>query len=231
MAKLTGLPADLDPGARRGARKRPAIESLYSHQAAAYETARRSNLILTSGTASGKSLSFNLPGARRNRAGAAEPRLLPLPDQGPGPGPGSQARRAAPAGAARGDLRRRHATRGPAGHPPPRQSRPDQPRHAQRRRPPPSQALGRLPRQPRLGRGGRGAHLPRRLRLPRRERPAPPAAGGADLRRRAALHPRLGHDRQPGRAGRAAHRDCPSSCSTTTARRVPAARSRCGTRR
>jgi DEAD/DEAH box helicase domain-containing protein len=37
------------------------IESLYSHQAEAYETAQRSELILTSGTASGKSLSFNLP--------------------------------------------------------------------------------------------------------------------------------------------------------------------------
>ncbi len=60
MAKLTGLPDSLHPGlaeALAGA----GIESLYSHQAAAFETARRSNLILTSGTASGKSLSFNLP--------------------------------------------------------------------------------------------------------------------------------------------------------------------------
>jgi DEAD/DEAH box helicase domain-containing protein len=60
MAKLTELPGSLHPelaAALRGA----GIESLYSHQAAAYETARRSHLILTSGTASGKSLSFNLP--------------------------------------------------------------------------------------------------------------------------------------------------------------------------
>src|SRR6476619_6145243 len=60
MAKLTGLPDSLHPelaAALRGA----GIESLYSHQAAAYETARDSHLILTSGTASGKSLSFNLP--------------------------------------------------------------------------------------------------------------------------------------------------------------------------
>src|SRR5689334_14576018 len=60
MAKLTGLPELLDATlgeALSGA----GIESLYSHQAAAFETARRSNLILTSGTASGKSLSFNLP--------------------------------------------------------------------------------------------------------------------------------------------------------------------------
>src|SRR5215207_970051 len=60
MAKLTELPADLDPELA-GSLAGVGIESLYSHQAAAYETARRTNLILTSGTASGKSLSFNLP--------------------------------------------------------------------------------------------------------------------------------------------------------------------------
>ncbi len=59
-AKLVELPDSLHPdlaAALRGA----GIESLYSHQLEAYETAREGNLILTSGTASGKSLSFNLP--------------------------------------------------------------------------------------------------------------------------------------------------------------------------
>ena len=60
MAKLTGLPDSLHP-ALSEALVAAGIESLYSHQAAAYETARGSHLILTSGTASGKSLSFNLP--------------------------------------------------------------------------------------------------------------------------------------------------------------------------
>ena len=60
MAKLTELPRSLDPGLVE-ALSRVGIESLYSHQAAAYETAGHSHLILTSGTASGKSLSFNLP--------------------------------------------------------------------------------------------------------------------------------------------------------------------------
>jgi DEAD/DEAH box helicase domain-containing protein len=60
MAKLTGLPDSLHP-ALSEALLTAGIESLYSHQAAAYETARSSHLILTSGTASGKSLSFNLP--------------------------------------------------------------------------------------------------------------------------------------------------------------------------
>jgi DEAD/DEAH box helicase domain-containing protein len=60
MAKLTGLPESLHPGLREALRA-AGVESLFSHQSAAYETAKRSNLILTSGTASGKSLSFNLP--------------------------------------------------------------------------------------------------------------------------------------------------------------------------
>jgi DEAD/DEAH box helicase domain-containing protein len=60
MAKLTGLPDTLHP-ALLEALMAAGIDSLYSHQAAAYETAKHSNLILTSGTASGKSLSFNLP--------------------------------------------------------------------------------------------------------------------------------------------------------------------------
>ncbi|HEX6586893.1 MAG TPA: DEAD/DEAH box helicase, partial [Solirubrobacterales bacterium] len=60
MAKLTGLPQSLHPELA-AALSSVGIESLYSHQAAAYETAKRTNLILTSGTASGKSLSFNLP--------------------------------------------------------------------------------------------------------------------------------------------------------------------------
>ena len=60
MAKLTDLPDALHPELAR-ALADVGIESLYSHQAAAYDTARRSHLILTSGTASGKSLSFNLP--------------------------------------------------------------------------------------------------------------------------------------------------------------------------
>jgi len=59
-AKLVELPDSLHPelaAALGGA----GIERLYSHQAQAYETARERDLILTSGTASGKSLSFNLP--------------------------------------------------------------------------------------------------------------------------------------------------------------------------
>jgi DEAD/DEAH box helicase domain-containing protein len=53
------LPSGLDPGLAE-ALARAGVESLYSHQLAAYERAE-SNLVITSGTASGKSLAFNLP--------------------------------------------------------------------------------------------------------------------------------------------------------------------------
>jgi DEAD/DEAH box helicase domain-containing protein len=59
-ARHTDLPSSLDPGlteALRGA----GVERLYSHQVEALEAAADSNLIITSGTASGKSLAFNLP--------------------------------------------------------------------------------------------------------------------------------------------------------------------------
>ena len=51
-----------------------------------------------------------------------------------------------------------------------------------------------------LRRGRRGARLPRRLRLARRERPAAAAPDRADLRLRAAVPARHGNDLEPGRA-------------------------------
>jgi DEAD/DEAH box helicase domain-containing protein len=54
------LPAELDPGLKE-ALGRVGIDSLYTHQLAAFELAADSNLVITSGTASGKSLAFNLP--------------------------------------------------------------------------------------------------------------------------------------------------------------------------
>jgi DEAD/DEAH box helicase domain-containing protein len=54
------LPAELDPGFAE-ALGRVGIDSLYSHQLRAFEAAADSDLVITSGTASGKSLAFNLP--------------------------------------------------------------------------------------------------------------------------------------------------------------------------
>jgi DEAD/DEAH box helicase domain-containing protein len=54
------LPAELDPGLAE-ALGRVGIDSLYTHQLRAFEAAAGSDLVITSGTASGKSLAFNLP--------------------------------------------------------------------------------------------------------------------------------------------------------------------------
>jgi DEAD/DEAH box helicase domain-containing protein len=59
-AQPVAMPRSLDPGlveALGGA----GIERLYSHQRDALKAASASNLVITSGTASGKSLAFNLP--------------------------------------------------------------------------------------------------------------------------------------------------------------------------
>jgi DEAD/DEAH box helicase domain-containing protein len=59
-ARPVGLPEALDPGFA-AALGRGGIEKLYTHQLEAYEAAAHTNLAITSGTASGKSLAFNLP--------------------------------------------------------------------------------------------------------------------------------------------------------------------------
>ncbi|HXS47146.1 MAG TPA: DEAD/DEAH box helicase, partial [Solirubrobacterales bacterium] len=59
-AKPVAMPRSLDRGLVE-ALGRAGIERLYSHQREALATAASSNLVITSGTASGKSLAFNLP--------------------------------------------------------------------------------------------------------------------------------------------------------------------------
>jgi DEAD/DEAH box helicase domain-containing protein len=54
------LPAELHPGLAE-ALAGVGIDSLYTHQLRAFELAAGDNLVITSGTASGKSLAFNLP--------------------------------------------------------------------------------------------------------------------------------------------------------------------------
>jgi DEAD/DEAH box helicase domain-containing protein len=57
---VTPLPGDVHPALRESLAG-AGIESLWSHQADALECARRGHTIVTTGTASGKSLAFNLP--------------------------------------------------------------------------------------------------------------------------------------------------------------------------
>ena len=210
--------AEPPPGARGGdprascTRRSPTrcaragSSALYSHQAEALHAAWAGPTIVTTGTASGKSLCFQLPTLDvllPRRQGA---RAVPLPGQGARAGPGARAARVRRRPRAPGDLRRRHAARAARRDPPARQRRAHQPRHAAPRDPAQPPRVGRLLRQPRARRGRRGARLPRRVRLARRQRAAPAAAGRRRLRHRAALRAGQRHDRQPGRAGRAADR-------------------------
>jgi DEAD/DEAH box helicase domain-containing protein len=59
-ARTAAIPAELQP-AVRDALARRGIAELYAHQAQAYAAARAGNVIVTTGTASGKTLAFNLP--------------------------------------------------------------------------------------------------------------------------------------------------------------------------
>lgn len=59
-AILAPLPDGLDPGVA-GALESAGIRELYSHQAEAFDRAAESDLVITTATASGKSLAFNLP--------------------------------------------------------------------------------------------------------------------------------------------------------------------------
>jgi DEAD/DEAH box helicase domain-containing protein len=54
------LPAQLDPGLRE-ALERSGVRTLYAHQLEALRSAEDANVVVTSGTASGKSLAFNMP--------------------------------------------------------------------------------------------------------------------------------------------------------------------------
>ena len=200
------LPDALHP-ALAEALERRGVTGLYAHQAETWEAvARGEHVVVTTGTASGKSLAFSLPGARRDRARADDAGALPLSDEGAGAGPGALARVPRPARSPAGDLRRRHADRAARAHPPERERDPHEPGHAPRRRPPAPRPLGRRAPQPAGRRGRRGPRVPRRLRVARRERASPAAPTRARLRRRAGVRPRVGDDREPRRARRAPDR-------------------------
>ena len=199
------LPADLAPGRRGGARSAGASTGLYAHQAETWEAvARGEHVVVTTGTASGKSLALHAPGARRDRARAdgrgrstsTRRRRSRRTRRGGSPRSGSAGcgRRSTTA------TRRSSGARTSAGR---ANVDPDEPRHAPRRRPPPPRPLGRRARttcgyvvvdEAHVYRGVFGSHVG--------ERPPAAAAARARVRRRARLRARVGDDRERRRARR-----------------------------
>ena len=160
------IPDELHPHVRE-ALVAAGITSLYSHQADAWESVmRRGHTIVTTGTASGKSLCFNLPVLHMLSADPRARALYLYPTKALAQ---DQARRLSALRHRRPaprDLRRRHAAGGARRDPAALEPRADQPRHAARRHPAPPRALGRLPREPGAGGRGRGPCLPRACSAP-----------------------------------------------------------------
>ncbi len=156
------------------------------HQAEALDAACAGPTIVTTGTASGKSLCFQPADAATCCAATPRPaRCTCTRRRRSRRTRRGRCTRSASSGLQPGDLRRRHAARAALGDPAARANliltNPDMlhlgilPNH---------RAWARLLRQPRRGRGRRGARLPRRVRLARGERAAAAAAGLRRLRRR-----------------------------------------------
>ncbi len=192
-ARTAPLPDELDPRVRDAI----GVEALYVHQRAAWEAAARGeHLVVTTGTASGKTLAFNLPvldslvRTPRNRVLYLYPTKALAQDQ----------------------FRTLNALRVPKLRPAIYDG--DTPTEQRRQirkwanailTNPDMVHIGLLPNHERWGdvlsnlalrRRRRGARLPRDLRLARRERAAATAADRPDLRLRPAVPARDGDDRE-----------------------------------
>ena len=170
------LPADL-PAALREALLAAGVQSLHGHQAAARDLlAAGENVVVSTGTASGKSLCYQLAVLEAFAADPQARALFLFPTKA----------------LAQDQARKLNRFRVPGVVPAiydgdtPQDQRPllqahrddpaQQPRHAARRHPARPRALGRVPAPAAVRRARRGARLPRRLRQPRRPGRAPPAA-------------------------------------------------------
>ncbi len=207
---------------------------LWSHQAAAVDLARAgTSVAISTGTASGKSLCYQLPVAEAALSGGTALLLFPTKalaqDQlrsmgglgGVGGVPGL-----VPA-TYDGDTDPSARALGPAlgdggAH---------QPRHAPRRRPPPPRAVGPVPRPVAVRGGRRAAHPPGDLRHPRGPRPAPAAAGVRPLSVGPDVRVLVGHHRPAGRTGGGPVRAARWRRWSTTGRPEASGCSCCGTRR
>ena len=204
------LPAEMHPALRQALAAR-GLERLYSHQRGGLGPgAAGRHLVVATPTASGKTLCYNLPvldavlsrGAKAlylfPTKALAQDQVAELSELNRW---GARAHGRSGPGRQGIHLRRRHPRRCAQGGAHPRRHRGVQPGHAAPGDPAASHEVGAVLRVPGLHRRRRAAQLPRRLRLPCGQRLPPPDAHLPILWRRAALHLRVRHHRQSGRAG------------------------------
>ena len=207
-AVTSPFPSWLDPRIVAGLESR-GIPSLYSHQAEAIEAVHAGeDIVVVTPTASGKTLCYALPVLQSLAEDPSARALLLFPTKALG-----QDQVAEFAGLAKASsLSIAAATYDgdtppdPVRHPDRGTGRRHEPGHAPLGDPPPSHQVVPALRAGPGDRDRRAPHLPGRVREPRRERaPAAPAAV-RPLRLEPDHRVLVGDDREPGRAGGAAHR-------------------------
>ena len=186
------------------------IDRPYRHQAEAIEAVHAGeDVVIVTPTASGKSLCYALPVLQAIADDPASRALFLFPTKALGQ---DQVAEFGELSAAAGmsildvDLRRRHAGPDPLGRPGRRPGRRDEPGHAPLGDPAPPHEVVPALRATEDHRHRRAAHVPRRLRRARRQRPAAAAPDLRPLRQPPGHRLLLGDDREPGRAGGDAHR-------------------------
>ena len=214
------------------------IEQLYTHQAAAIEHALAGrNVVVTTPTASGKTLCYNAPVLNAILQDPVEPRAVLFPTKALAQDQLAELQGLCETstGARRRDrrlhLRRRHAAGRAAVDPRARAHRAQQPRHAALGDPAAPSALGEALREPALRRHRRAARVPRRVRQPSVQRAAAAAADLPPLRIEPGVHLLVGDDCEPARAGRAADRAAVRAGGRRAARRAARSSSSSSTRR
>ena len=196
----------LDPRIRAGLAGR-GIERPYIHQAEAIEAVHAGeDIVVVTPTASGKSLCYTVPVLQAHRRGPVRAGAVPVPDQGPRAR--TRSRSSASSSTTPGStvsaatLRRRHAGPDPVGDPQGRAGRGHQPGHAPLGDAPPPHEVVPAVRAAAGHRRRRAPHVPRRVRLARRQRPAPAAPAVRPLRVEPGDRVLLGDDREPGASSR-----------------------------
>ena len=233
------FPPWLDPRIVRGLEDR-GITSLYSHQAEAVEAVHAGeDVVVVTPTASGKTLCYALPVLQALAEDPSARALFLFPTKALGQDQVAEfaelARASSLAGRG-GDVRRRHAGADPVGHPHGRAGRGHEPGHAPLRDPPASHEVVPALRAGPGHRHRRAAHLPRRVRQPRRERPAPAAPAVRPLRLEPDHRVLVRDDRESRPSSRRSSPVARRGSSIATARRPARSTScssirRCSTRR